>query len=306
MRTLPQNLTLRRPNPEDAPAVLELQIASDVAEYGEPDSFLEDIEETWADIDLNQDAWLVFSEGKLVGYAALSSGRQFAIDLYTHPEEPARQSVAHYLLEQCEARARSQQENGTLVYIIPHVNSTSLQAAEAAGFAPKNYHFRMQVNMDALPPAPVFPEGVALRNMIPGQDDQMVYEFIQTAFERPGRTRQPFESWHAAMMETESFNQDLWFLAFHGEELVGAILSFEYPQYGWVRQLGTLASWRKRGMGAALLQHMFRLFYERGHQVVALGVDGDNPNAKHFYLGIGMTCTRQFDSYQKTWGEPEK
>jgi ribosomal protein S18 acetylase RimI-like enzyme len=101
------------------------------------------------------------------------------------------------------------------------------------------------------------------------------------------------------MMRPDHFSPELWFLAYHREALVGAALCFDYPQYGWVRQLGIVQTWRRKGLGSALLQNAFQVFYQRGHKQVALGVSSENPDAYSFYEKIGMRRVRQYDEYQK-------
>ncbi len=101
------------------------------------------------------------------------------------------------------------------------------------------------------------------------------------------------------MMGAFNFDSGLWFLAYHEDELIGAILCFEYPQYGWVRQLGVLPTWRGRGIGSALLQHCFGIFYKRGYTDVALSVESWNSDAYRLYEKVGMKRTRCYTEYRK-------
>ena len=308
MNELSQDLIMRRPTVNDGQATVDIMIACDIAEYGEPDSDLEDLLYDWEDIDLAQDAWLVFTtDNKLVGYAALyRNNNDFSFDFNVHPTY-AGNNLHAYLLAQCEARALAQltdageSQEGTASTIISQVNTASRQALEQAQFEPRKYHFRMQIESDTLPPHPTWPEGCTLRTIIAEQDDQMVYEFIQTAFAQPGRTPPSFENWRDYMMRPDHFEKDLWFLLFHGEELIGAALCYDYSEFGWVRQLGVAPSWRGKGVGSALLQYTFHVFYyQQGHQKVALGVDSTRPQAQSLYENAGMICVRRFDEYHKS------
>ena len=132
----------------------------------------------------------------------------------------------------------------------------------------------------------------------------MVYDFIQAAFDRPGRVPPSFERWHDFMMGAQIFEKDLWFLAFHEEELVGAALCFAYPEYGWVRQLGVSSRWRGHGIGSLLLQHVFGVFYERGHRRAGLAVEADNPKAYQLYEKVGMQRLQQYVEYRKILAKP--
>ena len=300
-----QELIMRPPTEVDAQAVVDLMIACDIAEYGEPDSSLDDLQYEWTLIDLDQDAWLAFAPDKqLVGYAALfKDGTDFSFDFYTHPTF-AGDDLQRYFLAQGEARAtaqlvEAQESGGDVTTIISQVNTTARQVLEQSRFEPQTYHFRMQIESNTLPAAPVWPDGYMLRTIVPGQDDQLVYDFIQSAFEQPGRVPPSFESWREYMMRADHFVSELWFLLFDQEELIGAALCYDYSEFGWVRQLGVASSRRGQGVGSALLQHVFRVFFERGHKKVALGVDSTRPQAQSLYENVGMACVRRYDEYHK-------
>lgn len=300
------NFVIRHPLLDDAQATLELMIACEIAEYGEPDSSLEDLVDQWSDIDLNQNAWLVITpHSQPIGYAAVFKGdHRFTFDFYVHPTL-APDGLTQYLLVQCEARAYEQLKvdagiQATAFIIISQGNLVNRQIAEQLGFKLYKYHLGMRINFDAPPPIPIWPEGTTLRTAIPDQDDRPIYNFIQAAFDRPGRVPPSFERWRDFMMGKHNFESDLWFLAYHGDELVGAALCFDYPQHGWVRQLGVAQQWRRQGIGSALLQHVFGIFYKRGHTIVGLGVESENPKAYQLYESVGMKCMQQYAEYCKT------
>ncbi len=301
-----QDLTMRPAAAGDMQTVFDLITTCDMADYGELDSSLDDLRHEWAQIDLEQDSWLLFTaDEQLAGYAAVvKDNAGFSFDFYTDPAYDG-EALQGYLLARCEARARAQmaggEESGAVAKsIVAAGNTADRQALVGAGFAPGKYYFQMQIVSDSLPPAPTWPEECSLRTIVAKQDDQLVYDFIQAAFERPGRRAPSFADWRDYMMRADHFESDLWFLLFAGDELIGAALCFTYPEYGWVRQLGTARSWRRQGVGSALLQHAFRTFFQRGQQTVGLGVDSENPNAQTFYENIGMQCVRRYDEYQKT------
>lgn len=298
------NLNLVHPVMDEMPAVLDFMILCDIADYGESDSSIEDLQDTWSDLDLEKNVWLALTpEKQIIGYAAVTGNPERIIfDFYVHPTLAPR-GLAEHLLTLCEARTHelvgTTGKPITAIVYTNMVNKTCNHAAEALGYELHTCHYGMRISFDAPPSAPTLPDGITLRNAVAGQDDQMIYEHIQTAFERPGRVRPSFESWRHTMMEASNSDLGLWFLAFHGEELAGAILCFDYPQYGWVRQLGVKESWRRRGLGSALLQYMFRFFYDRGHRKVGLAVDSKNPRAIHVYETIGMKPERQYAEYHK-------
>jgi mycothiol synthase len=102
------------------------------------------------------------------------------------------------------------------------------------------------------------------------------------------------------MIRREGFDPGLWFLAMDGDEIAGGSLCQDYPDEGWVEQLGVRRAWRRNGVGLALLRHTFREFYRRDRRRVGLGVDSQSPTgATRLYRRAGMHVARQLDSYQK-------
>jgi len=299
-------LTFRPPVPTDAERVLELMIRRDVADYGQPDSSLEDIQYNWGQIDLERDAWLAVTPGGgLAGYAAVVPWfGALQYEICVDPTWPgAAQELGRDLLARCQARGAEVAHGGSCqplarIYLA-HVNVADRAMVEAAGFRPAQYHFQMRIQMEAPPPPPDWPAGVAVRTHAPGQDDRAVHALIQAAFDRPGRTPQPFEAWQEFMMQPGLFHADLWFLAEADGELAGACLCFPYEGIGWVRQLGVAEGHRRRGLGAALLHHAFCEFWKRGEHLVGLAVNAENETAVGLYEAAGMSRHQQYDEYQQ-------
>lgn len=298
------SFSFRHPTLDDAQPVLDLQVRCNIAEYGESDSDMEDLLYDWKEIDLSQDAWLATNPaGELVGYAAVQpAGQNLRYDFYSDPTLKDRM-LAKTMLAWCEARgpAFARQHNlppsANIIIYVAHVNEANRALVEGAGFQPGRYYFQMYIDLTASLASPVWPSGVEMRTFVPGQDDQAVHALIQTAFEQPGRTPLPFEDWQAFMMRPEVFDPALWFLATADHEIIGVCLCLEYPANGWVRQLGVLPTWQRKGIGAALLRQAFNVFRERGFERTGLVVESRRPDAYRFYTGVGMYPRRQYDEY---------
>jgi hypothetical protein len=80
-------------------------VRNDIAEYGEPDSDMEDLLHEWGQIDLQQDAWLAFrGDTKLVGYAAVFPwGTDVRYLCYTEPGWPG-EDLDKFFLDLCLER----------------------------------------------------------------------------------------------------------------------------------------------------------------------------------------------------------
>ncbi len=160
---------------------------------------------------------------------------------------------------------------------------------------------------NAPPAAPRWPAGVSVRGFQPGQDDHPLQAMIQEAFaDNHEYTPTSFEVWRTLMIDRESFDPSLWFLATapslpQGErEIVGAALCPRYPGQGWVRQLAVKSEWRRKGVALALLRTAFAEFYRLGEKQVGLVVNSYNrTGAKNVYERAGMRVERQHDGYEK-------
>ncbi len=302
----PSAVIYARPSRSDAAAVIDLMIAVDIAEYGEPDSELEDLLQEWEQIDLTQDAWLVNDQlDRIVGYGKVAAANgDFQMDFYVHPQF-APDDLRNGIISRCEERVLELQgEAGQptpveLRTFASQANQRDNAVLEKLGYQPVKYYLRMEHTMDQQPAKPTWPAGVQLRTIIPGKDDAHIFEFVNRNISHAGRTPGDFERWRSWMMRADHFIPELWFLLFADDEMIGVALCYDYEEYGWVRQLAVAPSWRKRGLGAALLQHSFHSFYARSHRRVALGVEAANLDALQFYERIGMNRVRQFNEYMK-------
>ncbi len=245
---------------------------------------------------------------RIVGYAALFNREnvRMYVDAHVHPEYCDR-GIGTYLARTGEARARQQVPEApsgvrvSLFNSISNDNDAARALLEGKGYSVTRHFWRMQIDMDEAPAATEWPDGIAVRTFIPGQDDYTTFEAMQEAFQDHwGHIPWRFETWQQLMIKREDFDPSLWFLAMDGDEIAGGSLCFSYSHEGWVDELGVRRPWRRRGLGLALLRHSFREFYRRGQRKVALGVDSQNTTgATRLYQRAGMRVARQYDSYQK-------
>ena len=73
--------------PTDAAAVTELCVAHEVAMYGRTTFSQADLEEEWAELDLEHDVRVVRDGERIVGYSAMRErGEPWRVEGYVHPE----------------------------------------------------------------------------------------------------------------------------------------------------------------------------------------------------------------------------
>lgn len=225
--------------------------------------------------------------------------------------------IAEYLFNWAEARLRQSLHKapaGAKIVMRMGTRSekTALQdAAKAQGMELVRNFFRMVIDFDGPPPAPIWPAGITPRTFIKGQDDRETYTVLDTAFrDHWGYLPRPFETglttWQHFTVESADFDPTLFFLAVDADnKIIGEALCedspTDLPGYGWVDDLAVLREGRGKGLGMALLLHAFGEFHRRGYQGCGLGVDAENlSGALRLYEKAGMRPTAQWNTYMKT------
>lgn len=312
MRTRPVDL-------RDAPAVLELVVARDVADLGAPDYSLADLESDWASgaVRLADDARVVQDGEAIVGYAIMRHSDALII---VHPDAVG-QGIGSELLAWSQTRelelgrtrhrrsaAASDQAGGRLL--------------TAAGYTKLRSYWRMRLVLEApATPAPV-PDGLSLRALDLPADAAAVHELDERSFAAvPDFTPHTFEAFREEHLAIHDLDPGLSLVAevtSHGDgdgdgdgdgegkgrpegEPAGFLLSHRRPHEdtGYVALLAVGPERRHRGLGRALLTTAFAGYAAAGLGAAELGVASDNPRALALYEQAGMTPRFQIDSYER-------
>jgi mycothiol synthase len=308
---LPEGYSARSVRREDVRKVVELMAACDLAETGQVDAQTTDeILNGWEQLDMDRGSWLVRSpEGAVVAYADVHPHRGGRIDgdVYVLPAH-GRRGIGTWLTRQIEARAQELADAmpaGTRVVLYSGINAPN-EAAKVLlaheGYEPARHFWRMQIELDEPPPAPILPTDITVRACVLGQDERVIFDTLEEAFQDHwNHAERDYAEWAAMNMRGPGFDPALWFLALDGDESAGAVRGKLQPDgSGWINTLGVRRPWRKRGLGMALLLQAFGALYERGARQVALGVDAQNPTgATRLYEAAGMRVAMRFIVYQK-------
>jgi mycothiol synthase len=296
----------------DAPEIVDLLNACDVAEIGEPDSTAEDLENDWATdgFDPARDAWVAEGPRGLVGYAY--AGDQFRTgeleaDLWVHPEhyEP---ELRDRLLGLAERRAAAiavarRYEDPRLDVFCAATNRAKRDLLRRHGYDLTRTVYRMTIDLgDDVPQEPV-PEGLEIRTFRLEADEETMFATMREAFADHFRqSNEPFEAWKHRLLGHPDFTPDLWWLAWDAGtgEAAGGLIAYGRDDLGWVQGLGVRAPWRRRGLGAALLAHAFAAFKTRGQTHVDLGVDAEGATQPlELYRRAGMQAGVAYELYSK-------
>lgn len=304
----PAGLELRAPAREDAQAVTDLVVTCDIEEVGEPDFELDDLLTDWnrPGFDLARGAVVVVEGDRIVAYAMLIR-RDYA-DVYVHPDSRGL-GIGGELLSWTERRAAEELEPGeTLrlgqVVTTGHAGSRSL--LERAGYEPVRTYWRMEMALDGAPPPPSWPEGIRVRTFDRERDSRAVHALVQDAFaDNERHEAESFEEWQAFMIDREAFEPGLWFIAEADGEIAGVVLCPDYESEGWIRQLAVARTWRRRGLGTALLRQAMSEFHRRRRREIGLVVDSWNrTGAKELYERAGMRVVREHTRLEKELRAP--
>ena len=143
-------------------------------------------------------------------------------------------------------------------------------------------------------PVPL-PAGVSIRAFRTGDDEHVLYEVAEAAFQDHwDHHPQSFEAYSAEMFEAEDWSPSLAFLAELEGRVVGEVVALEFAESGYIASVGVLRQARGNGIATALLHHAFAALAARGFEKVELSVDATNPTgAVDLYEAVGMHVIRE-------------
>lgn len=296
MIELPVGFTCRGATLDDIDAITELVSTCERDAHGVADVDRDDFVSGFARMgfDPATDALLVFDGDALVAWAEVHRGRA-EVDVTTSHRG---RGLGSALRTWTEEHAR---ELG-----LPDVGETKTDADVAAkalflsnGYEPTYTSWMIRMSLDGPRAPPERPPGIEIRSY-EDRDARAAHRVIDAAFcEWPGRDPDPFESWSNVLWHP-AFTPELSPLAFEGDELVGVLIGYDYPEgsEGWIQQLATEANHRRRGIATALLGTAFAGFRERGRTRAGVSTDS-RTGALDLYERVGMRVERTYTHYTK-------
>lgn len=313
------NFTLRPPTWDDLSAVIEMLNTCSLEMLGTQPFSDVMMRTEWAEpgFELTQDCRLAVDDEAVVGYCAVYSSAPYVRNfLYarTHPAHLGR-GIGAALTRWGEARIAekiplapptAQISVGTSNY---HPHEPGAQLLLDLGYSCSRSGYEMMIEMTSEPSQPRWPEGIAVRSMIPNQEEEAVYHALNESFrDHYGYIERPFEDdfrrWLHFVRNHPAYDPDFFTLAMDGDQIAGFAICFprdaEYADMAWVETLGVRRPWRRRGLALAMLHHLFGQCYRRGIPKVGLGVDASSlTGATRLYEKAGMYVYRQWDHYEK-------
>ena len=272
----------------------------------------EDLRGEWETpgFNLETDAWVVTTEdGHVVGFEEFVNRYAHASlqgDGYVHPDFLGK-GIGTTMLRALEERARKDIELAEPEHRVFIRNGISIgdtaarELHEAEGYKPIRYFWRMEITLDSAPPFPTWSENIELRPFDLDTHAYLLYRAHEETFnDHWGHTPVSYEEWRYRVIERDDLDPSLYFIAWDKDQIAGYALCRYRMGNGWVGTLGVRRSWRKRGLGLALLHHAFGEYYKRGDKVISLGVDAaSQTGATRLYKKAGMQVAAEYVSYEK-------
>lgn len=296
-------IAIRHPARDEVAAAAEILNAHSRALRGVDDTSVAELEVAWdsPEVQFPDDVFVAERDGQLVGYAdVFAFGETSWIDVRgTDPEA--------YDALLAAAVPRAELHNRRHVRAIAGDEDEAARAAlQRLGFEPIRYGFRMMIELDHDLPDPDWPPEFTVRGFRPG-DERSFHRVHQESFVGGWEfTPEPFEPWSHWFLAPAMFDPEHWFAVERGDELAAIAMcrvSDSIEDCGWVRILGVLPAYRRRGLARALLQHVFHHFAAAGMKRVGLGVDAENPTgAVSLYEQAGMHVAWRNVTYERVSG----
>jgi mycothiol synthase len=230
---------------------------------------------------------------------AVDRGNDRQAWVIVHPDFTGR-GLATALLATTEEKAREARVRKLKLGAMAE-NDAARELLERQSYREARHYYGMRIDLDRPPSAPVWPAGIEVSTFRP-TDAPGFHQALGESFEDEWGFHHPaFEEWKRERLEAPETDTSLWFVVRDGAEIAAvARCDPRHEGGGWIGALGVRKPWRRRGIGLALLQHVFAEFHRRGEAHVGLGVDTENPtSATRLYERAGMRVVNEDVVFEK-------
>ena len=295
---LPAGYSSRPATLADADPVTDLVVACELHDLGEALLEVEDVVASWQQpsADLSAHTLCVLAGDRFAAYGEVSQDGRRA-EVYVHPAHRQRGlGVALLTWTRQVARASSSPLIGQTV---PVSLSDAVALFRRHGYEQLWTSWILELPEDRAIANGELPDGAAIRQFVPGQDERAAYDVIEAAFrEWPDRADTAYDDWAASMLHRPGFAPWQLLLAVEGDAVVGACYLTVTADVGWVHQIAVLRDRRGLGLARALLVRAFEEARRRGARRTELSTDS-RTGALGLYEHVGMRVRLSFAHWAK-------
>jgi mycothiol synthase len=292
-------MRLRAPLLDDAPAVLGLVVARDLADLGVADYALEDLLGEWrgTGLDMAADAIIAEAGGEIVGYAAVHERGTIAV---VAPEHEDR-GIGARLLTWAEKRESERGRQRHRQWVAAG-NTRAGALLRGAGYVRVRSAWRMVRALDDEVDAGTAEAGLKLRSLDVDRDGPTLHALDDASFaanaDYEPETLETFREQHLA---AHDLDPELSRVAERGGRVAGFLLALRRDDtaVGYVDILAVHPDHQGRGLGTTMLLDAFSRFAAAGLREAQLSVASDNPRALRLYKRLGMTARFQQDNFER-------
>ncbi|WP_214106608.1 GNAT family N-acetyltransferase [Acrocarpospora catenulata] len=250
------------------------------------------------------------AEGRLVAAALVppppEGGHRIELIGGVHPDRRGagigRELLAWQLDRAATRHAETAPDTEWLGQVAAGVADTSASRLyERFGFTVGRYF--LQMTAPTTPPPVATPAaGVRIAPYDQAQDRELHAVHTSAFRDLWAHQDRDFESWAALTVRSETFLPDLSRVALANDKIIAYVLPYAHaaPDRLYIGQVGTVDSWRRRGVATSLLADVLGAAGRAGYTHAALDTDADNPtDAADIYAKAGFVIDQHIAVYCK-------
>jgi mycothiol synthase len=262
-----------------------------------------------------QNQWLVAQVSEqVIGYSQLESWleddgtRVYLVLGWVVPAWRDRgigTTMLHWAEETCRQLATSSYPNEVFEFA---ANASSTEMDTTALLRYEGYQVAytvLEMNLDPAVPIQMHPvpAGIKVRPVLP-EDNFAIASSIGEAYQYEydqGRYAEAYDpADYAEGLRAEKYDPTLWQIAWDGEQVVGQVLSVIEGLTAEIFEVSVRPSWRRRGLGRALLSRTLQCLLGRGVEDIRLRTVAEfRTRASDLYRSVGFRVLKEFRRYRK-------
>ncbi|MFG1818681.1 GNAT family N-acetyltransferase [Kribbella sp. NPDC049174] len=315
----PEGIEARPIDKGDADAWAELLAAKELVDHEGENYDAQDLIDELEDphLDPALDTIGLWADGRMIGYGKLHAS-EAVVDLdrvgtegTVHPEW-RRRGVGTALMPWLMNRAaelhaaKHPDAPGEVTSNRISTNVGAERLFQRFGFEERRYFFDMKRPLDQPVPKVPLENGLRLVPYDTSMDEALRLVHNEVFRDHWGSTPRDPDSWRTWFTGARAFRGGSSYVLLDGDTIAAYVLGYEYEadteatgiRELYIGQVGTLKSYRGRGLARVTLAKVLAKAAETGYQRSGLGVDADNPTgALGLYEKLGYSVSSKWVSY---------